>query len=309
MSISRSLLLAGSQSRWLRERATRYRFVRRAVSRFMPGEELEDALAAARELERKGLRTIFTKLGENITEESEAAAVAEHYLGALDRIRELGLMTELSVKLTQLGLDLGGGICYVHLERIIVKAGTESVVWIDMEASEYVDRTLELFRRAKAAYPNVGVCLQAYLYRTADDLGSLIPTGSAIRLVKGAYREPPDRAFPRKKDVDENFFDLAKKLLSPEARRAGVRAGIATHDLALIRRVEQYAASQRLGKEEFEFQMLYGIQRAEQLRLARDGYQSHVLLAYGSYWFPWYMRRLAERPANVMFVLRNLFTS
>ena len=151
------------------------------------------------------------------------------------------------------------------------------------------------------------MCLQAYLYRTAADLASLIPLGPAIRLVKGAYKEPPDHVFPRKKDVDENFFALSKRLLSEEARSAGVRVAIATHDLKLIRRVKEHATSTGLSKDSFEFQMLYGIQRPEQIRLAKDGWQSAVLIAYGSFWFPWFMRRLAERPANLLFMARNLF--
>ena len=307
MAVIRRILLAGSQSRWLREQATGYRFVRRAVSRFMPGEEAEDALAAARELQKAGLATMFTKLGENITDQAEADRVAAHYVEVLHRIRALAVPTEVSVKLTQLGLDLSPELCYRNLQRIVECAGPGSVVWIDMEASNYVEITLELSRRARTAYPNVGVCLQAYLYRTTADLASLLPLGLAIRLVKGAYREPPSIAFPRKKDVDGNFFALARQLLSPEARKAGVRAAIATHDPRLIRRVQEYAASTGLTKKDLEFQMLYGIQRGLQLELAREGWRSLVLIAYGSYWFPWFMRRLAERPANVWFVLRNLF--
>ena len=303
----RSLLLSASQSAWLRRRVPRYDFVRRAVSRFMPGEELEDALAAAQALEEKGLGTVFTQLGENITEAAAAVGVVDHYLGVLDRIRERALRTEVSVKLTQLGLDLGPGVCYTHLNRIIQHAGADSVVWIDMESSPYVEVTLELYRRARRAFPNVGVCLQAYLYRTAGDLASLLSLGPAIRLVKGAYREPPDVAYPVKRDVDDNFFALCGMLLGKEARRAGARAAIATHDLRLIRRVQDLATSKGLAKDSLEFQMLYGIQRAEQLRLAREGWRSRVLIAYGSYWFPWYMRRLAERPANLLFVARNLF--
>jgi proline dehydrogenase len=308
MAILRNVLLAGSQSRWLRERATRYGFVRRAVSRFMPGEEPEDALAAACELQKLRISTVFTRLGENITDERESIRVADYYLDLLQRIRELALTGELSIKLTQLGLDLSPALCYENLRRIVDGAGPGRVVWIDMEASNYVDLTLDLYRRARAAFSNVGVCLQAYLYRTQADLQSLLPLGPAIRLVKGAYRESPDRAFPRKSDVDENFFALTKKLFGEEARRAGARAAIGTHDLRLIRRTEEYARTIGLSRDSYEFQMLYGIQRQEQLRLARDGYTPKVLISYGNYWFPWYMRRLAERPANVLFVLRTLLS-
>jgi proline dehydrogenase len=307
MGISRSILLAGAQSKWLRQRATRYHFVRRTVSRFMPGEELDDAVAAARDFQTHNMATIFTHLGENVTSADEVEKVAQHYLGVLDNIQTLQLPAEISVKLTQLGLDVDSDLCYANLQKLIERACVTSTVWIDMEASPYVDATLRLYRRARTAYPNVGVCLQAYLYRTADDLAELLPLEPAIRLVKGAYREPASIAFPRKRDVDENFFALAKTLLSDQARGGRVRAALATHDVILIRRIQELAASMGLAKQSFEFEMLYGIQRAEQFRLAREGWRSTVLIAYGSYWFPWFMRRLAERPANVGFFLRNLF--
>jgi len=307
MAIMRSVLLACSQSRWLREQAPRHVFMRRAVARFMPGESVEDALAAAAELGKKSIGSVLTHLGENVSDPAEAERVTQHYLEVLERIRAMNLNTELSVKLTQLGLDLDHELCYSNLERIIQHADEKGVVWIDMEASNCVDVTLEIYRRARRSFPNVGVCLQAYLYRTARDLESLISMGPAIRLVKGAYREPPDRAFRRKRDVDENYFALCKTLLSPEARAAGVRAAFATHDRRLIRRILEFVELNRLEKDSLEFQMLYGIQRAEQERLAREGWRERVLISYGSYWFPWFMRRLAERPANVFFLLRNLF--
>ncbi len=308
MGIMRSVLLAASQNRWLRERGTRYWFMRRTVSRFLPGEKLDDALAAARELQQAGIGAVLTHLGENISDRGEAESVATHYLGVLDRIRALALPAEISVKPTQLGLDLDKEFCYANLEKLIAHARGNSTVWIDMEDSSYVDRTLELYRRARSRFPNVGVCLQAYLYRTAKDLAALLPLGPAIRLVKGTYLEPASRAFPRKRDVDENFFALAQQLLSDEARRAGVRAAIATHDRNLIRRTIEFAESRGLPKSAYEFQMLFGIQRAEQKRLAEGGWKSIVLISYGSFWFPWFMRRLAERPANVLFLLRSVFT-
>jgi len=275
----------------------------------MPGETVSDALAAAAALREQSIGTIFTQLGENVSDHAEAEQVTVHYLDVLERIRSQGLRTEVSVKLTQLGLDLNPELCYTNLSRIVEHAGTRSVVWIDMEASNYVDPTLALYRRAKQAYANVGVCLQAYLLRTTRDLASLIPLGAAIRLVKGAYNEPPDVAFSRKKDVDENYFALAKQLLGDEARARGVRAAMATHDQKLIHRITEFAASRGLSKDSLEFQMLYGIQRAEQHRLAQEGWNSIVLVAYGSFWFPWFMRRLAERPANAVFVIRNLLAT
>ena len=305
----RSFFLACSQSTWMRERATRYPFVRRAVSKFMPGETADAALSAAQSLQEASIGTVFTHLGENIKDPAEAERVTTHYIEVLDRIRAMGLRTEVSVKLTQLGLDLGADLCYQNLRRIVLHAGAQSVVWIDMEASNYVDATLDLYRRAIAEFPNTGVCVQAYLYRTRQDVESLIPLGGAIRLVKGAYQEPPEVAYPRKADVDENYFALTQLLLGSDARSHGLRAALATHDVNLIRRIIERTELQGLEKSSFEFQMLYGIQRAEQLRLARAGWKSVVLIAYGSYWFPWYMRRLAERPANVLFVLRSLFAS
>lgn len=273
----------------------------------MPGETIADALGAAADLNRRSIGAVFTHLGENIADAAEAASVTRHYLEVLDRIRETKTRAEISVKLTQLGLDLGPELCYANLESIVRHAGGDGVVWIDMEASPYVDRTLDLCRRVHKLYPNVGVCLQAYLRRTAEDLAALVPLGVAIRLVKGAYSELSRVAFPRKRDVDENYFALARELLSAKAREAGVRAALATHDRRLVRRIIDYTGSNGIGPAAFEFQMLYGIQREEQSRLARLGWKLNVLISYGQYWFPWYMRRLAERPANAWFVVRNLF--
>jgi proline dehydrogenase len=305
--IMRWALLWASRNNWLRERAARYRFVRRGVARFMPGEQIADALAAARTIEDQGLDTVLTHLGENVSTGTEAESVTRYYLDALEQMRAARLCTELSVKLTHLGLDFSRQLCQANVEKLIRAAGATSIVWVDMEASPYVDATLDLYRSLRRTYPNVGVCLQAYLYRTAGDLASLLPLGPAIRLVKGAYLEPAKVAFPRKEDVDKNYFALAATLLSKEARSAGVRPVIATHDLNLIHRVESLARAENLTKADFQFVMLYGIQRAEQIRLAHVGWRSGVLISYGTFWFPWYMRRLAERPANVMFVIKNLF--
>jgi len=309
MSLMRSLLLAASQNRWLRERATHYSFVRSTVSRFMPGETLDDALGAAQTLRGRKIGTVFTYLGENIQDRSEAQQVAEHYLKVLDGIRERGLRAEISVKLTQLGLDLSPDLCFEHLKAIIERAPKDSIVWVDMEASSYVDATLDLYRRALTAYSNVGVCLQAYLHRTKDDLEKLLPLRPSIRLVKGAYNEPPEIAFSRKQDVDENYFELGKQMLRAKKAKSCVRAAFGTHDVALIRRLADAASAEGFAKEDFEVQMLYGIQRAEQERLASEGCSSIVLVAYGSYWYPWFVRRLAERPANLWFMVRNVFAA
>jgi proline dehydrogenase len=306
MGLMRTILLKGAGSPWLRDRATRYRFVRRGVRRFMPGERLEDAIQAARKLQEQGLQSIFTRLGENLTNRSDAHAVVDHYVDVLGRITSLSLPTVISVKLTQLGLDFDREFCFENLCRIIEAAPPDDVVWVDMEASPYVDVTLDIYRRARALHANVGVCLQAYLYRTAKDLDSLLPLGPAVRLVKGAYKEAPEIAFPKKRDADENYFQLASTMLGEQAQQAGMRAVIGTHDPRLIRRIQQHSEQRGLSKESFEFHMLYGIQRYVQLQLARDGWRCGVLISYGREWFPWFMRRLAERPANVWFVLRNL---
>jgi proline dehydrogenase len=307
MSLMRSLLLAASQNRWLREHATQYSFVRGTVSRFMPGETLEDALGAADVLRRKKIGTVFTHLGENIKDRAEAQQVTEHYLEVLKRVREKGLQAEISVKLTQLGLDLSRDLCFEHLNGIIESAEKDSIIWVDMEASNYVDATLDLYRRALTAHNNVGICLQAYLYRTKDDLAKLLPLRPSIRLVKGAYNEPPAIAFPRKQDVDKSYFELGRQMLRAKKENRCVRAAFGTHDVALIRRLAECASAEGFAKEDFEVQMLYGIQRTEQERLAGEGCASIVLIAYGSYWYPWFVRRLAERPANLWFMVRNVF--
>lgn len=306
MSLLRSFFLACSESEWLRSRATRLAFVRRAVTRFMPGEEVDAALRAAIELRARSIGSVFTRLGENVSSPAEAQAATGHYVEAFDQMRSAGLAGEVSVKLTQLGLDLGAQLCAANLKQIVEHAHPESMVWIDMESSRYVDATLGIYRSARIRRPNVGVCLQAYLHRTAADIAALLPLDPAIRLVKGAYSEAPAIAFQRKQDVDENYFALARTLLSARAQSAAVRAAMATHDRRLIRRIIQYAKASGLDRGSLEFQMLYGIQRAEQARLAADGFKTMVLISYGDYWFPWYMRRLAERPANVLFVIRNL---
>jgi proline dehydrogenase len=309
MALLRSMLLAASQNVWLREHATKYPFVRRSVSRFMPGETLDDALGAAQGLLLKQIGSVFTHLGENVSERSEARQVTDHYLQVLDRIHQLQLPAEVSVKLTQLGLDLGTDFCYQNLEQIIQRENRNAIVWVDMEASNYVDVTLEIYRRALTQYPNVGICLQAYLYRTKKDMDELWPLRPSIRLVKGAYKEFASVAYPKKTDVDENYFALAKEMLRAKSAGQCVRAAFGTHDVALIRRLADYVAQQNLPTQELEIQMLYGIQRAEQERLARQGCRSVVLVAYGTYWYPWFVRRLAERPANLWFMLRNVFAS
>jgi proline dehydrogenase len=309
MALMRSMLLAASQNNWLRRHAAQFPFVRRSVSRFMPGETLEAALAAAQTLLQKRIGTVFTHLGENVADRAEATQVTGHYLQVLHRIHQQNLPTEISVKLTQLGLDLSSDFCFENLQRIIAREKPTTTVWVDMETSNYVDATLDIYRRALQVHPNVGICMQAYLYRTKKDLADLLPLRPSVRLVKGAYKEPASIAFLRKAGVDENYFALAQDMLRAKLAGTCPRAAFGTHDVALIRRIAGFAAGQGIGKNDFEVQMLYGIQRAEQERLAQDGCRSVVLVAYGTYWYPWFVRRLAERPANVWFLVRNVFAS
>ena len=308
MSVMRSVLLAGSQNAWLRERAPKLPFVRRAVTRFMPGEQLDDMLRAAATLRAQGIPAVYTRLGENVTDPAEADAVATHYHDAIDRIHAQGADCEPSVKLTQLGLDLDVERCAAHVVALAVQAHARGTyLWVDMEQSPYVDRTLAIVGRARAAVPRVGVCLQAYLHRTPADLRAMIREGIGVRLVKGAYAEPADVALPSKTDVDAQFFRLAQDMVSDEARRVNFRAVFGTHDTGLIGRIRAHAGTVGAPAADCEFHLLYGIQRDAQLALAREGARVRVLIAYGAYWFPWYMRRLAERPANVWFVVKTMF--
>ena len=307
MNPVRGLLLAGSHSDWLRRQATRRTFVRRAVSRFMPGETIDEALQAAATLRTAGMGVILTNLGENVPDRAEADAAAAHYLQLVDRLRQTELDAEVSIKLTQLGFDVSPALADEHLFRIAERTRAHgSRLWIDMESSAYTEGTVAAYRRIRGASFDVGIALQAYLRRTRADLESLLELGPAVRLVKGAYDEPAHLVFPRKQDVDRNFLELAATLLSPEARRAGAWLTAGTHDTALIGRIEAAASSAGCPPEGYEVAMLFGIGRAEQERLVRDGRRLRILISYGAYWFPWYMRRLAERPANLMFVLRNV---
>ena len=306
MGVARSLLLSASRSQWIAAQLRQRAFFRRAVKRFMPGEDLESALRAAAEFGTAGIGTVLTELGEQVTSRAEADAVRDHYLGVIGQIRQRKLRSVISVKLTHLGLDLDRDACFASLQALITRAGESGTfVWIDMEESRYVDATLDMYRRARPGSANVGVAMQAYLRRTPADLDALLPLKPTIRLVKGAYNEPARVAYPSKPDVDAMYFQLAGRLLENVAH--GAHPIFGTHDLRLIARIQARAAALRVGPKQYEFHMLYGIRSAEQRELAMAGATVSVLVSYGSAWFAWYMRRLAERPANVWFVLRNLF--
>jgi proline dehydrogenase len=308
LGIARSVLLWSSQNRWIENQFRRRRFAQKAVSRFMPGEEVDSALVEAKKLGERNISAVVTQLGENLASIGEAEQVAAHYVSVLDKVNGLGLNCHVSVKLTQLGLDIDPKQTAAHLEALVLHASRgNNVIWVDMEASNYVDATLDLYSQLRERHENIGVCLQAYLHRTPQDVEKLLAMGSAIRLVKGAYQEPPDVAMPRKRDVDDAFLRLSTTLAEHAAQGAAIRPGIATHDLAIIAELRRIAA-ERQWDNAFEIQMLYGIRRAEQLRLAEAGVPTRVLISYGASWFAWYMRRLAERPANIGFVLRTMFS-
>jgi proline dehydrogenase len=308
MSVMRSVFLWASTNVWLREHAMRKRFVRRSVSKFMPGESVEDAIEAAKALTPRRIGTILTRLGENITQITEADEVAAHYLRVIGLVKAAGLDAQISVKPTQLGFDQDKEVCFRHLAGLAdaaVAAG--NFLWLDMESSPYVDGTLALYTRLRERTPKVGIAIQAYLHRTAKDLEPLVAMGAAIRLVKGAYLEPASVALPNKPDVDANYFTLASRLLQDDANTPGALLHIATHDIGLQQRLQTVIAERKVAASRYEFAMLYGIQTARQNELASAGTAVRCLISYGEYWFPWYMRRLGERPANVWFVVKNVF--
>ncbi|WP_376788513.1 proline dehydrogenase family protein [Thermoflexus sp.] len=304
----RALFVSLSRNRMMKERVMRWGFVWRAASRFVAGERLEDGLRAIRELEAMGIGGILDHLGENVESAADAMRATEDYWLALDHLAALGMRPHLAVKLTHLGLDIGEEICEGNLRRVIERAAqVGTVVEIDMESSVYTERTLRLYRRLAPQYPNTRVAIQAYLYRSREDVERLIEEGIArIRLCKGAYQEPPHIAYPRKRDVDASYVRLMERLLSAEARRRGAYVAIATHDERIIQHALRRIAEWEVPRDAFEFQMLYGIRRDLQLSLARQGYTVRVYVPYGTEWYPYFMRRLGERPANVWFVVRNL---
>ena len=302
----RRLFLWAARNRWLKEHLPHFRFMKRAVRRFMPGETLESALDAAAPLEAAGIGSMYTRLGENLTSLDEADAVADHYVEVFDSIARRGYSGEVSVKPTQLGLDHDQDRTLAHVVRLAQKAAdTDSYLWIDMEGSAYVEPTIQLYERLRAVQPRTGLCLQAYLKRTPADIERLRPLDPAIRLVKGAYDEPDAIAYRDKRQVDASYLALAVDFLKT-GRGRPVRLGLGTHDVALIEQIAEQVEMAGVPRDGFEVEMLYGIRAREQYRLARAGYRVQTLIAYGDAWYPWYMRRLAERPANVAFAIRSL---
>jgi len=300
----RRFLLWCAQNRWLATHVPRWRFARRAVKRFLPGEGFDAALTAAVDFRTRRIGAIFTLLGENITDLADANRVVEHYEEVLAASTQV--QAEISVKPTLLGLDIDEDATYANLQRLArAAAKARSFMWVDMEGSPYTDRTLALYKRLRREDLQAGVALQAYLHRTVGDVAELMPLKPAIRLVKGAYAEPPEIAFTAKKDVDANYLALCAYML-PEVKHRRMRLVLGTHDTDLFAKAWRFAQAAGLEMSRMEIAMLYGIRTDQQMRLAREGFTVRDLVAYGDAWYGWYLRRLAERPANVWFVARQL---
>ncbi len=294
----KAALLGASQSSRVRGWLGRSTLARRAVKRFMPGERLDDALAAAAKMAAQSISTLLTLLGEDVTEREQAQAVTRHYLEALGAISERGIPAHVSVKLTQLGLGVDSTLLEANLDRLAgASAEVKRVLWIDMEGSSTTDPTLATYRRLREGHDNVGLAMQAYLRRTPSDLASLMPLQPRVRLVKGAYKEPPEIAFQSRTEVSVAYSQIASQLLEA-ADRGHPPPTLATHDVRLLRSILAATGS---APDRYEIAMLYGIRSADLSALAAEGHRSSVLISYGSEWAAWYLRRLAERPANLVF--------
>jgi proline dehydrogenase len=297
----RSILLKLSESKSFARWVTTNAATRRMSHRFVAGETLEEALEAAKACNDAGMLATLDYLGENVSTTADAQKARDAYLEIFDRIAQARLNANVSCKLTQLGLDLSVEFCEGMILSIAERASAyDSFLRIDMEGSIYTQRTVELVKRVRAQAPTVGTVIQSYLYRSETDVNDLLSYGCRIRLCKGAYQEPEDVAYPRKADVDANYVRLMRLLLS-----SGFYHGIATHDPRMISATIRWAAEKQISKDDFEFQMLYGVRTDLQRQLVRDGYRLRIYIPYGRDWFPYFMRRLAERPANLGFFLRN----
>jgi proline dehydrogenase len=301
----RATLLKLSESprfaKWVTSNGT----TRRMARRFVAGETLDEAIAAARACNEAGMLVSLDYLGENCTNISDAQRARDSYLEIFERIRQENLHANVSCKLTQLGLDLNVDFCQGLVVSIVeLAARYDNFLRVDMEGSAYTQRTIDIVKRVRARNPAIGTVIQAYLYRSETDVQGLLACGCKIRLCKGAYKELPDVAYPNKRDVDFNYLRLMKILLP-----SGFYHGIATHDPHMIAETIRWAATKQISKDDFEFQMLYGVRTDLQRQLVKDGYRLRVYIPYGNDWFPYFMRRLAERPANLGFMLRNFFRS
>ena len=303
--LTRSALLYLSNQEGLKEFATRFKLFKKLTTRFIAGENIEAAVAAIHELNKRGCTASFDHLNESVTSIAETEAEVREYLDVLARIDESRIDSNVSIKLTQFGLEIDPDLAYRNAHKIVEDAAHRgNFVRIDMEGSAVTQATLNVFKRIRAEFGlnDVGIVLQSYLRRTLDDARELLKIPARIRICKGAYHEPPEVAYPDKKDVDENYVRVMQLLLS-----SGIYHGIATHDPKMIDATIDFADKEGIGKETFEFQMLFGIRRDLQEQLARDGYRMRVYVPYGKHWYPYFMRRLAERPANIWFVMKNLW--
>jgi proline dehydrogenase len=307
MSLMRTVFLGLARSESLRRLAIGFGPARAMSRRFVAGETLDQAVGVVQGLNGQGLLATLDHLGENVTTETEARDSTNEILDLVEAIEEQELQSGVSVKLTQLGLDLGPWLAAENLQRIVARAALAGCfVRIDMESHEYVDATLEILAGLWDEYKNVGAVIQSYLYRSPDDVAQLVERGISVRLVKGAYDEPPEVAYADKADTDTAFVRLMEMLFSPEARANGLYPAIATHDTRLIDWAREHVDQQGIDHERFEFQMLYGIRSALQRQLVAEGYRVRAYIPYGQQWWPYFMRRLAERPANILFLARNL---
>lgn len=299
----RAILIGLSHSEKLRSFTIKNSFARKTAKRFVAGESLKEGLEVAKKLNKLGISTTMDFLGENTKTKEEAINCSKEIIKIIESIEKEKIVSNVSIKLTQLGLDLGEEFCEDIINSIVEEAKRRNnFVRIDMEGSQYTEKTLNLFYKIFEKYKNVGIVIQAYLYRSLKDVEEIIAKGARIRLCKGAYKEPKSIAFPRKRDVNDNFIKITKLLLD-----SGIYHAIATHDENMIKATISYVEEKNIKKDSFEFQMLYGIRRDLQTKLVKDGWKVRVYLPYGTHWYPYYMRRLAERPANLFFILKNIF--
>lgn len=304
----RAILISLSKSQAIKSLILRLGFTRRASRRFVAGENQEEVIPVLKDLNAKGMVTTLDILGENVLNPEDAKRATGEYLRLLDRLAASGVYSHVSVKLTQMGLDLSQELCQANLEKIVGRAReTGTFVRVDMEGSPYTEATLQAYLSVRQRYGNMGIAIQSYLYRSKKDVEDLIAQGVAnVRLCKGAYLEPKSIAFPRKKDVDANYIALAEMLFAPQSLANGTHLALATHDARIIDWAKRYVALHNIPRDRFEFQMLYGIRRDLQQQLAQEGYVMRIYVPFGDQWYPYFMRRLAERPANIFFILGNL---
>jgi proline dehydrogenase len=304
----RDLLLYLSRLRWARTLISNFPLAWRVASRFIAGEQTKDAIVVAEQLNQQGMLATIDYLGESVTSSAEAEAACAEILTLFDQIQASGVQANVSVKLSQLGVNIDPTLARRNVLRLLERARQyNNRLRIDMEESALVDTTLAIYREFRQqGFDNVGVVIQAYLYRSADDIEQLIKEGAWVRLVKGAYKEASSVAYAAKVDTDAAFVRLTERMLSAEARAAGVYLAVASHDDAMLRATIEYAKHNQLPQNAFEFQMLYGIRRDRQRALVAQGYRMRVYIPYGNAWYPYFMRRLAERPANLWFFVSNL---